>query len=60
MGWVELIGQAIKLVLTLFSVFKKSPSEKRRKSLADLDKAISKAREKNDLRELSKWFGRRL
>jgi hypothetical protein len=55
---------ALPQMLNLLSLFAKviqdTPAEKRREVLAELDAAITKARDKNDLRDLSKWLGGKL
>lgn len=58
--WVSFVGAAIKLVAFLLEKYRKTPLEKRRESLAEFDKAIDKARSKNDLGDLSKWLGKNL
>jgi hypothetical protein len=39
---------------------KSKPVEERRASLAELDDAVKKAKEKKDASDLSKWFGGRI
>lgn len=50
----------LKLVLLVMDLVNKTPQEKRREALSDLDSAITKATDKNDLAELTKWFSQRL
>jgi hypothetical protein len=64
MATLTAILSAIPALLKLLGFFvdmiSKTDGEKRRESLADLDRAIDLAKEKNDLTELSKWLGKRL
>jgi hypothetical protein len=62
MAWVTLIFSLIKLGYTIYMDTKDKPEEERRKDMGDFSKAVDVAldRKKRDLRELSKWFGRRL
>jgi hypothetical protein len=50
----------LKVILMIMEGLKKSPSEDRRKDLAELDQAFKNIKENKDLTELSKWLGRRL
>jgi HAMP domain-containing protein len=67
MGWSAIIGTlltALPQFLNLVSLFAKkiqeTPQENRREVLAELDAAITKARDDKDLRALSKWLGGKL
>jgi len=55
-----IIGLAIKLAVLIIEKTSKTDAEKRRESLAQLDDAITKAKESKDLTELSKWMGKLL
>lgn len=57
---LESLPMLLKLISLFVDLVSKTPQEKRRDSLADLDNALTLARDKNDLTELSKWFGKRL
>jgi uncharacterized membrane protein (DUF106 family) len=54
------IGLVLKLALIVYENVKQTPVEKRREAMAEFDEALNKAREKKDLGDLSKWFGKRL
>jgi hypothetical protein len=56
---LAILGTVLKFAGFLIDKYKKTPSEKRRDSLSELDKAIEEAHKK-DLRDLSKWIGGRL
>jgi len=56
---LQALPQLLKLINWFITTMKKTPAEKRRESLIDFDKAMDKAN-KNDLGDLSKWFGKRL
>jgi hypothetical protein len=58
--WLALIVTVLKFTLTLMDKLKATPAEKRRASLGDLDRALDKAKDTKDLRDLSMWLGRRL
>jgi hypothetical protein len=58
---IEALPQLLKLVGFIIDSVKKTPAEKRREALAQLDAAITKAYgPEPDLTDLSKWFGKRL
>jgi hypothetical protein len=62
MGAAEIftfIGLCLKTFLVLFEKFNKTPVEKRLEAMSEYDAAISTAKEKKDLGDLSKWFGKR-
>lgn len=62
MGIVEILGifgVVLKFAIMIIEKTRKTPAEKRRESLAALDKAIEESHKK-DLRDLSKWLGSRL
>lgn len=54
------IPTLLKLIMMIVEGLRKTPGEKRRESLAELDKALKLAKDKNNLKELSTWFGKRL
>lgn len=58
--WLALISTVLKFAMILVEKMTKTPSEKRRASLDNLDRAITKARERRDLSDLSEWLGGRL
>lgn len=64
MATLMAILAALPQLLSLISFFvdsiKKTPAEKRRDALIEFDNAIKLAKEKNNLTDLSKWFGKRL
>lgn len=60
MGWLDAIPTVLKLILFFVDKYKQTDQASRREALAELDKAIDLANEKNDLTKLSEWFGRRL
>jgi len=55
--WISLVVMALKFFLVLMDKMSKTPSEKRRQALAELDIAMAKADDKKDLSNLSKWLG---
>lgn len=60
MDYVTLAVSLLKLFLIMYEKLQKTPPEERRKSLADFDASIETSKKAKDLRDLSKWFGRRL
>lgn len=54
------IPTLLKIIMMVIEAMKKSPKEKRRQVLAELDSAFKKAKETKDVRDLSKWLGKRL
>ena len=54
------LGSVATLVLFAWKKWQKTPDQKRRESLVQLDKALKKAKEEHDLKDLSKWMGKRL
>jgi len=57
---IEALPQLLNLISFFLKKVTKTPAELRRASLIELDDAFKLAREKDDLRELSQWFGKRL
>lgn len=55
---LAILASVLKFASFLIDKYKKTPSEKRRESLAQLDVAIEAAHKK-DLTDLSKWLGNR-
>jgi hypothetical protein len=60
MDYVALAVTLLKLFLIMYEKLQKTPPEERRKTLAEFDASVEKAKQTKDLRDLSKWFGRRL
>jgi hypothetical protein len=60
MEYVALITSLLKLFFIFHEKFQKTKPEERRKALADFDAAIEKTKDEKDLRDVSKWIGRRL
>ena len=63
MGIGEIIlalGSLASLGLFAWKKWQKTPDQKRRESMVNLDKALKKAKEEHSLKDLSKWFGKRL
>jgi hypothetical protein len=58
--WVALAALLLRLFFVIWDKMKKQTPEQRKRNLAELDAAMLLATEKKDLREMSKWFGRRL
>lgn len=58
--WLALLSTVLKFAMLVAEKMSKTPSEKRRASLEAFDRAIQKAKDKKDLRELSEWLGGRL
>ncbi len=57
MAWLSAILTAFKMFFWVIDTFKKTPAEKRRASMNDLDTAIKKATVDGDLTHMSKWLG---
>lgn len=55
---LSILASIFKFASFLIDKYKKTPSEKRRESLAQLDAALENAYKK-DLTDLSKWLGGR-
>lgn len=61
MDVVSLVSLCLKLFLVMYEKLKQTPAEERRKALADFDTAIRQSeKDLKDLRDYSKWLGRRL
>ena len=54
------LGSVATLVLFAWKKWQKTPDQKRRESLVQLDKALHKAKEEHDLKDRSKLMGKRL
>ena len=57
---LSILSLALKLAVIIFDKNKATPSEKRREELSKLDDAITLAKEKKDLTEVSKWLSTKL
>jgi hypothetical protein len=60
MEYVTLIASLVKLFLIFYEKFKNTTPEERRAALSELDAAVEKSKDAKDLRDLSKWLGRKL
>ena len=58
--WASILLTSLKVALLILEKQKSKPVEERRASLAELDDAVRKAKEKKDASDLSKWFGGRI
>jgi hypothetical protein len=57
---LPILGLALKLIIMLYESYKATPAESRSKHLADVDAAITKAKDTKDLSDLSKLLGKGL
>lgn len=60
MDYVALITSLLKLFFIMYDKMQKTKPEERRAALAEFDRAVDKAKDAKDLRDYSKWLGRRL
>lgn len=63
MGVVEVIvalGSISGLGLFVAKKMQKTPAERRRAALVDLEKALNKAKTEHTVEDLSNWIGKRL
>ena len=56
---LAIVATIFKFAALLIERYKNTPAEKRRESLANMDKALELSKQK-DLTDLSKWMGSKL
>lgn len=59
-NWIKFLSQLLELVMLAFTKFRKTPKEKRRKSLSRLEGAIKESKLKGNTKAVEAWFGERL
>jgi hypothetical protein len=59
-SWLGIIASVLKFFMLIYQKTQKTKAEERRAALQELDVALEKAKASGDLRELSKWIGKKL